>query len=82
MNRRIITRTSGGSRMRYARRRMNRKAQESRKEGGAPMKSVSGPNGSERFLAEQSAGQEFVPLREIALVRKEIRKHPPRGDVL
>lgn len=68
--------------MRYARRRMNRKAQESREEGGAPMERVSGPNGSERFLAEQSAGQEFVPLREIVLVRKETRKHPSRGGAV
>ena len=82
MNRRIITRTSGGSRMRYARRRMNRKAQESRKEGGAPMKRVSGPNGSERFLAKQSVGQEFVSLHKIGLIKKEIRKHPPRSDGL
>jgi len=82
MNRRFIRRTAGGSRMRYARRRMKRREQESGKEDGSPMKSVSGPNGSERFVTGPSAGQEFVPLREIALVRKETRKHPPGGDVL
>lgn len=68
--------------MRYARRRMNRKAQESKKQDGAPMKRVSGPKGVETFVAEESAGHEFVSLSEIALVKKEIRKHPPGGDGL
>ena len=60
---------------------MKRSEQESKKEDGSPMR-VSGPNGSERFVAEQSAGYELVPLREIALVRKETRKLPPGGDAL
>ena len=81
MNRRFIRRTAGGSRMRYARRRM-KKAQESTKQDGATMNRVPGPNGAETFMAEESAGHEFVPLYEIAAVRKEIRKHPPGGDVL
>ncbi len=81
MNRRFIRRTAGGSRMRYARRRM-KKAQESRIQDGAPMKRVSGPKGAETFMAEERADHEFVPLREIALVKKEIRKHPPGGDAL
>jgi len=82
MNRRFIRRTSGGSRMRYARRRLDRKVQESRKQDGATMKRVPGLKGAETFMAEESAGHEFVPLYEIAAVRKEIRKHPPGGDVL
>ena len=82
MNRRIITRTSGGSRMRYARRRLDRKVQESGKQDGATMNRVPGLKGAETFMAEESAGHEFVPLYEIAAVRKEIRKHPPGGDVL
>ncbi len=68
--------------MRYARRRMKRKVQESRKEAGAPINRLSGPNGAETFMAERSAGHECVPLCEIAAVRKEIRKHPPGGDGL
>lgn len=67
--------------MRYARRRLNRKVQESKRQDGAPMR-VSGPNGSECFAAEGSAGYELVPLCEIALVRKETRKHTPGGDGL
>ncbi len=82
MNRRIITRTSGGSRMRYARRGMKRRAQESKKQDSSPRERVLGLKGAETFLAEESAGHEFVPLHEIALVKKQIRKHPPRGDVL
>jgi len=81
MNRRIIRRTAGGSRMRYARRRM-KKAQETRKQDGSPMKRVPGLKGAETFIVEVSAVHEFVPLYEIAVVKKEIRKHPPGGDGL
>lgn len=43
---------------------------------------MSGPNRSERFVAELIIDHELVPVREIALVRKETRKDPPGGDAL
>ncbi len=46
------------------------------------MNRVSGLKGAQTFIVEESAGHEFVPLYEIAAVRKEIRKHPPEGDGL
>ncbi len=46
------------------------------------MKRVPGLKGAETFIVEVSAVHEFVPLYEIAVVKKEIRKHPPGGDGL
>ncbi len=68
--------------MRYARRGMKRRAQESRKQDGSARESVLGLKGAETFPTEESAGHEFVPLHAIALVKKGISKHPPGGDAL
>jgi len=46
------------------------------------MNRLSGLKGAQTFMAEENAGHEFVPLYEIAVVKKEIRKHPPGGDGL
>lgn len=68
--------------MRYARRGMKRRVQESEKQDGPSRESVLGLEGQETFPVEKSACHEFVPLHEIALVKKGIRKHLPGGDAL
>jgi len=82
MNRIIIRRTSGWARLRYIRGNMTKRTQESRTRDNLPVTFDLGLTEAETFPAEKSAGNKFVRLYIIALVKKGMRKHPPRGDAL